>query len=53
MTGTLANWAYHERGCVAFAVELWDLFAAAGPSEASAILSKLTLCRTLIRSTAS
>jgi len=22
--------AYHERGCVAFAVELWDLFAAAG-----------------------
>jgi hypothetical protein len=30
MTGTLAAWAYGERGCLAWAVELWDLFAAAG-----------------------
>jgi hypothetical protein len=30
MTGTLAAWAYGERGCVAWAVELWDLFSAAG-----------------------
>jgi len=29
MTGTLASWAYEERGCFAWAVELWDLFAAA------------------------
>jgi hypothetical protein len=30
MTGTLAAWAYGERGCLAWAVELWDLFAATG-----------------------
>ncbi len=30
MTGTLPAWAYGERGCLAWAVELWDLFAAAG-----------------------
>ena len=30
MTGTLAAWAYGERGCLAWAVELWDLFKAAG-----------------------
>ena len=30
MTGTLAAWAYGERGCLAWAVELWDLFAAVG-----------------------
>lgn len=30
MTGTLAAWAYSERACFAWAVELWDLFAAAG-----------------------
>jgi hypothetical protein len=30
MTGTLAAWAYGDRGCFAWAVELWDLFAAAG-----------------------
>jgi hypothetical protein len=30
MTGTLAAWAYGERGCLAWAVELWDLFTATG-----------------------
>jgi hypothetical protein len=30
MTGTLASWAHVERGCLSWAVELWDLFAAAG-----------------------
>ena len=29
MTGTLAAWAYGERACFAWAVELWDLFTAA------------------------
>src|SRR5262249_22126705 len=29
MRGTLAAWAYGERGCLSWAVELWDLFAAA------------------------
>ena len=29
MTGTLAAWAYRERGCLAWAIELWDLFASA------------------------
>jgi hypothetical protein len=30
MYGTLAAWAYGDRGCLAWAIELWDLFAAAG-----------------------
>jgi hypothetical protein len=30
MTGTLASWAYTERGCFSWAVELWDVFADAG-----------------------
>lgn len=30
MTGTLAAWAYGDRGCLAWPIELWDLFAAAG-----------------------
>jgi hypothetical protein len=33
MTGTLAAWAYNDRGCFAWAVELWDVFAAAGLSK--------------------
>jgi Zinc carboxypeptidase len=33
MRGTLAAWAYGERGCLSWAVELWDLFAAAGLSK--------------------
>jgi hypothetical protein len=33
MTGTLASWAYGDRGCLAWAIELWDLFAAAGLSK--------------------
>jgi hypothetical protein len=30
MTGTLAAWAYGDRGCLAWAVELWDLFGVVG-----------------------
>jgi hypothetical protein len=30
MTGTLASWAYGDRACFAWAVELWDLFASVG-----------------------
>jgi zinc carboxypeptidase len=33
MTGTLASWAYGERGCYSWAVELWDVFADAGLPE--------------------
>lgn len=28
--GDLTNYAYHQRGCIAYVVELWDLFARAG-----------------------
>jgi len=35
MFGTLPAWAYNERGCLAWAIELWDLFAAAGLSKRS------------------
>jgi Zinc carboxypeptidase len=30
MTGTLAAWAYGDRGCLSWAIELWDLFGSAG-----------------------
>jgi hypothetical protein len=30
MTGTLPAWAYGQRGCFAWAIELWDVFGAAG-----------------------
>lgn len=30
LRGDLSEWAYRERGCVAFVVELWDLFAQIG-----------------------
>ena len=28
--GDLSEWAFHDRGCVAYVVELWDLFAQVG-----------------------
>ncbi len=28
--GDLSDWAYHDRGCLAYVVELWDLFAQLG-----------------------
>ena len=28
--GNLSDWAYHQRGCLAYVVELWDLFAQLG-----------------------
>jgi hypothetical protein len=28
--GDLTDYAYHQRGCIAYVVELWDLFAQAG-----------------------
>jgi len=28
--GNLSEWAYHQRGCLAYVVELWDLFAQLG-----------------------
>lgn len=28
--GDLTDYAYHQRGCIAYVVELWDLFAKAG-----------------------
>ncbi len=28
--GDLSDWAYHQRGCLAYVVELWDLFAQIG-----------------------
>ena len=28
--GDLSEWAYHQRGCLAYVVELWDLFAQLG-----------------------
>ena len=28
--GDLCDWAYHQRGCLAYVVELWDLFAQLG-----------------------
>jgi hypothetical protein len=28
--GDLSDWAYHQRGCLAYVVELWDLFSQLG-----------------------
>lgn len=30
INGDLTDYAYHQRGCIAYVVELWDLFAQAG-----------------------
>ena len=40
--GNLSEWAYHQRGCLAYVVELWDLFAQLGIPRAKRFVDHYT-----------